>query len=1314
MTADDLLAKLEKGELVAPEVIASLRRQVTAAKEPIAPAVIAKLLVDKGHLTAGQAARLVEQPSASQIGQKPASLTDTATSTGTSKITKPVSPSTIQKPAPAAPAPVTTAPPAAMHSSSVHDDLGLAPLDDLDALSSPSQKPAQSAAKSAVQPAAKSAVQPAAKSAVQPAAKSAVQPAAKSAALHSSSVHDDLGLAPLDDLDAPSTTSPSQQTAEKSTVQPAAKSAVKAAPAVAPSLDDLGLAPLDDLPPVSAPAPAAKSTIQKTALQNPTPAAPQKSAIQKAPTKAAPAPPPLDDLGGLESLDDLQTLDGLDSLGSDPLGGPLGADPLASGGLADLGALGTQTAAPAKPQISPATVAAAQAASESRTTLFVGLGIGGAAMLVVVIGLVVMLWPRGDGMLVFQAAEQAYQEKQYPAAAEKYDEFLKLHPRHEQASLVRVHRGMCAIQGASTSPPDWVRLLPVMSDTTAAIAAEPTLGQVHADLVPLLIKMTEGLADAATSQKVDQQTSQRLQQARAALTLCNDSRLLPSTQRPWQKLADIEDRLQILAREVQKTTAREQAKSTVSAALASGNLAAALAARGKLLEQYPEFAGDEMWTELAPEFATAASQGVKVVADKKVAERDPAPTPVQAAFPWQLLNARLQENPPEPSERVLLTAAAGAVHALDSTTGHARWSRYLANSDSPVTSADGKFAWLVDRRQNELQGVMAASGNLLWRQTLPHSVAGSPLLVRDKLYVALTNGKLLTIDSSTGELQSTLELPQPLIIGPAASADGQASQLADEGLLYVITLADGKCSAVHLGFERGTARFPPVMFDGRIVVAATRGEQTELHLIRLEEGKATIKRQRISGVIAAPLVSLGRALFVSTADGKIQLLEKSDGNEPLKIAQTIPATSSRLLRNLQATREGVIAADRGLSLFKLDSSGKVQPSWNAFSADTFDGPGSFQDESLFISRYVADQQMLFAARINSNDGLAPWQSPLNPPLLLLADQEEGSRPVAVPAAAVAKLLTLDASVDLSAEFKKLLSQPMNVNLKALPLGELLAVGEEQLFVPSPGARELLFVKPADYSVRKLPLASPLAGRPAVAGQNLLVPLTDGSIQCLNAISGETTAAPFLLPPSAANVSITALDVSGQSVLVSDGTQSLVRIALIAEPKPHWLEQAAIRLPQPLVAPPVALAELVFAADRRGLQVYSLPELTAGQSIDLKGGQVTWGPHRAGDNVLLATDRDELWCCDATRQPRWQQPLPAGQPVGPPLVRDGKLIVNLSSGMLEIRSASSGDVTASANTRQPLAGSAALSGSSIWLTTTCGQVIQVALPTEVAK
>lgn len=1231
MTAEDLLAKLEKGELVAPEIIASLRRQIANAKEPIAPAAVAKLLVDKGHLTAGQAARLLEQTGASQI------------KSGTSQIAK--------KPAAAPPAPAKSPAPA-LHSSSVHDDLGLAPLDDLEPLSSP----ASSLPKSPTPPAAKSAI------------KSAAAPVAPSA-----------------------------------------------------NLEDLGLAPLEDLDPISSPPPAAaaKSAIQK--------ATPPPSAIQKGPAKpttaTTPTPPkpipaatgladlpPLDDLGGLTALDELPSLDGLNPLGADPLGDPFG-------GTADLGALATQTAAPARAQISPATVAAVQAAQDSRTTLFVGIGIGGVALLVVVIGLAVVLWPRGDGMKEFQAAEQAYQEKQYAAAIEKYDALLRSHPRHEQTSLIRVHRGLCKIHAASGSPADWARLLPMMKETAVPLAAEPALTQVHAELAPLLVQMTEALAAAATNPKIDEQTASRWEEANAALALCNDSRLLPVALRPWQKLAQIEERLQIVARELARNKTGDQVKAAVAQALSAGNLNAAFQERAKLLRAYPELASDELWVELAPQFIDAAVKSVKTNSDKRPASSESATSPLLFAQPWQLLNARLQTNTPPVNERVVLVHAASAIHALDAGNGQPRWSRYLASSpsDRPLLSADNQRTWLVDHQRNELLSLQAVTGKLLWRQSLGETPSGSPLLVGDKIVLTLATGKVQSFDAESGELKFTAELPQAALLGPVATDDGQLLQLGDEGLLYVMNATDLKCIAAHyVGHDRGQLLVPPVMFQRQIVLALQRGEQTEVLTIMADAQTSAIQRQRVDGVIGAPLVATGKRLLISTTQGKVLVLEPGERNDPLKLAQTLPATDLPMLRLLQATPDGIIAVDRGLAQFKFDAAGQLQPGWSAFPADWFDGGGHVHDQSLITARYHPDQSAIIAASVNLGDGLANWQTPLHTLLTLLAG-EEGSQPVAVPASAVARLLTLAGeNGDLSAEFKTQLSQSGHVNLQAPALGTFIAIGAEQLLTPPPGARELVLVKPFDFSVRKLKLANTLAGQPALCGQNLLVPLRDGSIHFLNPANGAISAAPFLLPAeqgsTPAALSVIALDEAGKEALVSDGVSTIVRINLVTEPQPHWVEQAAVRLSETLAAPPVALAEVVMAADRRGqVQVYSLPDLRAAQAMDLKSGRVTWGPHRAGDCVLLATDHDELWCCDATRQPRWLQSLAAGRPVGVPQLHDDQLVLVSASGQVDVRSAESGEVTASVKLEQPLAGSVLLSGNHLWLSTRFGQVLQIAIP-----
>jgi len=114
-TATDLLNELASKDLVPGEVVASLRAQVAKAAKPVPPQQITRLLVEKGHLTAAQAQKL--------LGTAPAAASPKAAT------------ATATKPAPkAAPKPAT----AAAATQSIADDLtaldGLEPLESLDSL----------------------------------------------------------------------------------------------------------------------------------------------------------------------------------------------------------------------------------------------------------------------------------------------------------------------------------------------------------------------------------------------------------------------------------------------------------------------------------------------------------------------------------------------------------------------------------------------------------------------------------------------------------------------------------------------------------------------------------------------------------------------------------------------------------------------------------------------------------------------------------------------------------------------------------------------------------------------------------------------------------------------------------------------------------------------------------------------------------------------------------------------------------------------------------------------------------------------------
>ena len=77
VSAKKFIDTLESQELLSPDIVAELRRQVAESKTRLTPQLLAKLLVDNGHLTKFQATKLVSEVSQATEGE-PESPTDGA------------------------------------------------------------------------------------------------------------------------------------------------------------------------------------------------------------------------------------------------------------------------------------------------------------------------------------------------------------------------------------------------------------------------------------------------------------------------------------------------------------------------------------------------------------------------------------------------------------------------------------------------------------------------------------------------------------------------------------------------------------------------------------------------------------------------------------------------------------------------------------------------------------------------------------------------------------------------------------------------------------------------------------------------------------------------------------------------------------------------------------------------------------------------------------------------------------------------------------------------------------------------------------
>jgi hypothetical protein len=133
-----------------------------------------------------------------------------------------------------------------------------------------------------------------------------------------------------------------------------------------------------------------------------------------------------------------------------------------------------------------------------------------------------------------------------------------------------------------------------------------------------------------------------------------------------------------------------------------------------------------------------------------------------------------------------------------------------------------------------------------------------------------------------------------------------------------------------------------------------------------------------------------------------------------------------------------------------------------------------------------------------------------------------------------------------------------------------------------------------------------------------------------------------LPPQA---------VGQQAALLCDGDRRLYLVRLQTQPEAALIEVAAATTSTAIVTPPVVVSEAGklgeahgAAAAARGVAFlvagssvvpFALPDLTEGQPQPLEG-RCIWGPRRAGNVVLVATDKHRLYCLGAA------QPSAAGQ------------------------------------------------------------------------
>src|SRR4029079_14999320 len=145
-------------------------------------------------------------------------------------------------------------------------------------------------------------------------------------------------------------------------------------------------------------------------------------------------------------------------------------------------------------------------------------------------------------------------------------------------------------------------------------------------------------------------------------------------------------------------------------------------------------------------------------------------------------------------------------------------------------------------------------------------------------------------------------------------------------------------------------------------------------------------------------------------------------------------------------------------------------------------------------------------------------------------------------------------------------------------------------------------------------------------------------------------------------------------VISDGREKIYLVEQKTQ-SPAQLQATAEALTgaDAIGSPVVVVGQVALAATKRGkLLRFTLPSLAAAGETQLPA-PVAWGPHAAGDRVLLATAAGQLPMLQADGSVAWTQTSEHGEPIGAPAVVGSDVLVAYRKGVLERRSAADGKV-----------------------------------------
>ncbi|QDU56508.1 outer membrane protein assembly factor BamB family protein [Aeoliella mucimassa] len=950
---------------------------------------------------------------------------------------------------------------------------------------------------------------------------------------------------------------------------------------------------------------------------------------------------------------------------------------------------------------------------------------GGSLVFMVVVGLLIywiMFAENADNIL--GAARDDMEAGSYGNAIANYEKFVESYQSNAEYSTARVELAMARIrQRLETS--DEKDAFEVAEKELNAIGSEPDFHVAEEDLSALLPRIARGLADKAEASKDPAVTDDLAARATRALEMANNTKYIPKSRRDNTELEEILATLDTIAKRQQSLSDLAAALKQIEELNGQGDASAAFAVQEELVDKHPTLLNNQELLKALQSISETEQKNISYVeepVDASTSERDNNVVATLA-----VANRRITGT--SPATGAVCVVVDGAAYGIDSSTGNVLWRRYTGPSTSPQEALSIESdVILIDWRmpepnkvQQSLVRVNAETGQLVWRLELDDQVA-APTLAGNRLLLAGASGKLHVVDAKSGARAGYVQFSQPLTTTPTFDPNKGVVYLTGErSSFYSVSINDMSCLGVYFTkHARGSIVAPPVVAIDKVVVVENDGADTSKVLLFSTTANGAIDKQlgaqRLTGrVVTQPLVD-GRRITFITDRGQIAVYEVSvgaDGDALTLVAQKSDRSAQPRVSFGHMLDGHVWVAESSLVKYAISPTGNRLNAVglkNDYNRSQYVTPLAVRGDVVIHTRGRRRKAGFTVTASNSSDGSPYWETDIATPAA--GNPLASANPLALlEADANGKVYRFDPEAIKTRVQNDSLENPLgNSDETVYSYSNLLADGAA-VFAAEDAAHVLLYSPSAPKPLSKIDLAAPLAASPTTFGKGWVAPLKVGQVFVLDAESGKPIAAPFQ-PTLEAGRTLhwkPASVYDQDRLLITDGATKLYMLEVGDDGAPALTaaSEATLNL-TPLSTGFTVAGDVAVAIAANGqLSIYKLPELEPLQSVN-PGGRVVWGPHAAGETVVLATAKS-LTAIDSSGAATWQVPLETGALAGTPLTDGGSMIVAAQDGTILRINLADGSIAGRADAGEPIAAGPVKLGNRLVVSARDGSLLVVDAP-----